>query len=78
MVFAHQHENAKSIQIRYRPLPGVGCMVDDIIVVENLYFRPCTQKRYSNVFKNLHSMGGSQKPVFLTPKNSVHAWTEGY
>ena len=43
-------------------------MVYDIIVVENLYFRPCTQKRYSNVFNNLHAMDGCQKSAFLTPQ----------
>ena len=40
-------------------------MMYDIIVFENLGFRPSTRKRESGVFKNLHSEDRFRKPTFF-------------
>ena len=40
-----------------------------------LRFRSSTWKRQSDVFKNLHSGDGFQKPAFLVPENAVYVWT---
>ena len=48
--------------------------VDDIIVFENLGFRPSTRKRESGVFKNLHSGDHFRKLAFfgVRKEKAVH------
>ena len=55
-------------------------MMYDIIVFENLGFRPSTRKRESGVFENLHSEDRFRKPAFFglrKGRSYVKAKTEG-
>ena len=42
-------------EILWHVLQGMRCLVYDIIVFENLRFRPSTRKRWTGVFKNPHT-----------------------
>ena len=58
----------------------VWMMMYDIIVFENLGFRPSTRTRQSGVFKNLHSEDRFRKPAFFGGRKGrsyVKAKTEG-
>ena len=44
-LYARPHENAKTMEIRQHVLQGMRCLMYDIIVFENLRFRPSTRKR---------------------------------
>ena len=50
----------------------------DIIVFENLCFRPSIRKRVEAVvFKNLHSGDRFWKAASFIPVNAVYTWTKG-
>ena len=50
----------------------------DIMVFENLCFRPSISKRVEAVvFKNLHSGNRFWKAASFTPINAVYTWTKG-
>ena len=50
----------------------------DVIVFENLRFRPSTRIRYIYVFKNLHPGERIWKPSFSVPENAGSVWTSPF
>ena len=49
----------------------------DMIVIENLHFRPSTRKRKAGVFKNLHSGERFWKDTLSMTFFTGHVWTVG-
>lgn len=51
IVFAHPHEKAKTMEIRQHTLEGMGRMMYNVIIFQDLRFGPSTLKRLVSVFK---------------------------
>ena len=52
-------------------------MMHDIIITENLRFRPSTRILEAGVFKIPYSGDRFRKPALLVHENDVHVWTVG-
>ena len=52
-------------------------MMSDIIVFENLRFRPPTRKRKADYFKNLPFGTVFENLRFSVPQHGVYVWKEG-
>ena len=63
--------------VAWRPyLNVVTALYSDIVVFENLFFRPFRGKQEAGVFKNVHSEDGFGKPSFLVSEIAVYVLTE--
>lgn len=51
IVFARSHEKAKTMEIRQHTLEGMGSMMYNVIIFQDLRFRPSIRKRLVSVFK---------------------------
>ena len=52
-------------------------MMYDIIVFENLRFRPHENEEVAFLKKKIHSGDRFRKPACLVPENAAYLWTEG-
>ena len=59
-------DNARACEMQYY-------MMYDMIVFENLRFRPTSTRKFSKI----STLDRFQKPAFLLLENAVYVWTEG-
>ena len=68
--------------VKYDSIPNRACAMlavnyEDIVIFENLCFRPSTRKREVCVFKTSILETVFNEPACLVPHNAVYVMTEG-